>query len=1118
MAGSTPQFGYAYFDFGDTLDSPLNVRKEIERFTLIDRQLYGMSQIFGDGVVSGWEIKETNGLGVQILAGIGLYQGKALESIFPTSIEDLLPDSLLYVYAIPQPTTEQDRTVDFVVSPVQSTFGLLIGTVTTGATNIQSIDVTVRTQVGFRQIIAEEIAHHRHNGSSPKIDLTQEVQGSLPSSRMADIDASKVSGRLPASVLPTIDHSSLKNTGTLTHPQIDSVLNAIQKDNIALLGEVASVNLMKMIAHFKYLDVDVDKYFVNEMCIIPGVSPDTFIDFDNSTAVINKSSHCISGIPELPIDFASLNEIAADANHNNFQIVSIDWKTDTQFRDESSTLSNIAIGGGAKLSVDTVFDRVLEDFEGVVGKDVPSFSASLTDANTTHIIYDSSKAQGDTSGKFETINSRTAEFTKTFTQAQDWTAYDQLIVFVKNFTATHAGVTIRIMDDSDVEIASYILLTTDEITTQDNLNTGGFSKKQFDISTFARNKVKKIVMSTDSITNEQEAFFVDTIYLRSSEFLLPSGNIRFRKSTTAPVIFNSIDFEATIPAGTDIQVRVRVAASLNDLPNATFSSLLQSGESFAIVGTVCEIDITLLSNAAKTASPTLTSVTLNLLAPSTSSGLTIASAESWLRGTVLSNIDVVDTGNPADTVIQMKQTNVGNFYFVNESQVSELDPNGVPFVGINAQGMPMSPVQGETAIHPPTFSDDPYGLKRRDIRGLYKPLSVYRLDSGNYMIADTHNDRAMEITSDGTFVRGWGSHNYDTNADSLYALSSVYNPRLGVLFVTFSKTTDIRNFDFTKIRLIVGSSTELRLSNEADKLRFPDGTIITDRSPGTDGTNPPANLIGDTERILTVFLSEDKRKILDSTTSAVSCAISTNIKDRIECFIGDFTYFGSFGINRPIFANMSGEETVLIANASILSESSKVVKTFPIIEFTRRIGELVDGQPVPLGLTFTYDQLLFSDIMIGGLQVINSITADGQANRKLLIAGLKFNQEAAAAASADATAPADVFSVTLSPLDDKKMLLFTGVVRLVDMDSQLVSFEYQCSDGKYPSDAFIDDNGNVVVAESTFTSQGGRIVTLDVNGIGDGSTPPIIKLIEGGVYTKIWDIRNLKNNHIYVST
>jgi len=56
MARETPYFNLAFFDFGDDLTSPFTTTAEMNRFLLIDKQLYGLYSIFGNGVISGWEV------------------------------------------------------------------------------------------------------------------------------------------------------------------------------------------------------------------------------------------------------------------------------------------------------------------------------------------------------------------------------------------------------------------------------------------------------------------------------------------------------------------------------------------------------------------------------------------------------------------------------------------------------------------------------------------------------------------------------------------------------------------------------------------------------------------------------------------------------------------------------------------------------------------------------------------------------------------------------------------------------------------------------------------------------------------------------------------------------
>lgn len=1121
MAAATDNFLIAFFDFGDTLESPLNVQKEVDRFTLIDRQLFAMASIFGNGVIDGWDVVETDGLAVEISPGIGLIEGLAAETVFSEELSGLTPNTVTYVYIDKANTTPEDRSTRFLLSTTQLTTGLLLATVETSGLNIVSIDTTVREIVGFRQLVADAVANHRHGATcdtidpdnpiiqAPKIDLTQEVQGQLPVSRMADIDARIVKGgRLPPSVFPTLDHALLRNIGNLSHSQIDSIIQSIQRDNIALLGEVASINLMKLIIDRKYDNVEVDNYFENELAIIPGISADSQIDWDNTTANISLTDNCISGVPDLGGDVGDiLDEYGSDEyGGNDFEIVTIKWETDAQFN-EAVALTNLTIDDGVRLSVDTVSDRAIETFdEGTSGDAIPNYTGTLTETNTTQVVYDSSAAEGPLAARFEHVNSRTMEFNKTYPTPQDWSVYDQLIVFVKNSGVEHAAVYMALYDDEDTLLSTFSLLAQDEVTTVDNPDTEGYAKKTYDISTVERTAVTKLRIYTDIISNDSEAFYLDTIYLRTTQFLLPQGNMRLRYSTTAPVVFNSVDFDASIPSGTDVRVRVRVATSLEGLATATFTSLLNAGEVFSIAGTNIEIDITLLADADLVLTPEVTFVELAMLAPSNFSGLQIKTAAAWRRGKRLTNVTVSDEG-----VVTMTNANVGNFYFVNENQVSEVDPSLVPVVGVGSQYMPITPSQAQNAIDPPTEAEDPYHLLRRDTRGLYNPRSAYRLTNGNFIIADTGNDRVMEIQPDGTFERGYASHNWDYSAD-LYALTACYNPRLGVLFITLSKTTDIQNFNLEDISLLVGTSRILRLDNESDHSRSLKGDLLPPREGADQAT------VGRLDRTISVLLSQDKRTILDNTSDPVTVTIITDrnnnsVSAGIECFIGDYTYFGTFGINAPVYANYSQVDRILVANSSIMSSQDSIQVTPSVIEFTIEIGETVEGEALPLGLTFSYEDIYFSDIMLGSIYYVESATEEGVLTRQLLLAGLKRESGPAASSSSSSGTGGN-----LPPLDDKKMELFTGIVKLVDMDSGLAQFQYICPDGMFPSDAYIDANGYVVVAESTFTPQAGRIVTLNPAGIGDGKTPPIIRLIEGGMFTKVWDVRQLEDDHIFVST
>lgn len=166
--GQTEYFGLSFFDFGDELDSPTNVQKEINRFTLIDKQLYANASIFGNGVITGWDITESTNLSITISPGVGLINSIAAETDFPENLNDLPENSTFYVYVQLTPQSLENRTVTFnySIEADSDVDKLLLAQITTGSLNIESIDTSVRTLIGFKKIVQEELAKLR-----PVIDL-----------------------------------------------------------------------------------------------------------------------------------------------------------------------------------------------------------------------------------------------------------------------------------------------------------------------------------------------------------------------------------------------------------------------------------------------------------------------------------------------------------------------------------------------------------------------------------------------------------------------------------------------------------------------------------------------------------------------------------------------------------------------------------------------------------------------------------------------------------------------------------------------------------------------------------------------------------------------------------
>ena len=266
--GQTRYYNLAYFDFGDRLNSSINVKKEIDRFVVIDKQLYGMYNIFGNGVIDGFNVSDAgfqgeDGISVNISQGTGIINFIAAQNEVPGTVNGLPPNSVVEIYAEIVGSTYLDRGVVFSYSELPVPGAIKIALVSTGADNIVFIDNSVRDLIGFEEIIQEAIDAHKHRGTPSKIDLVEEVRNQLPGSRLEGIDASKVvSGRFDVDRIPLVDHNDLEHNGMLTHAALDSFVRTFSQNNKELLGEINSVNLLKMIIFHKYKDVNVDEYFI----------------------------------------------------------------------------------------------------------------------------------------------------------------------------------------------------------------------------------------------------------------------------------------------------------------------------------------------------------------------------------------------------------------------------------------------------------------------------------------------------------------------------------------------------------------------------------------------------------------------------------------------------------------------------------------------------------------------------------------------------------------------------------------------------------------------------------------------------------------------------------------
>jgi len=309
MAGNTPWYHLAFFDFGDRLDAQINVQREVDRFISIDKQLYGLYNVFGNGVINGWEVynngfSTNDGISIGITTGRGIINYIASQTVVPQYLIGLVPNSTLYIYAALRGSTVSNRYVSFIVSSTDSdqinvgSLLIKIAEVVTGENGVSTIDNTVKTYIDFEQSILNAINVHKHRGTPSKIDLTREVKNQLPGARIEGFDASSItSGRLPEDRIPVINHLDLDNAGILTHSQIDTMINELTGTSVYLFGSVATTDFLKQTTFLKYMYPTVDKYFFNELCIIPGISASSQADYVYTTAFIDRTLHRVIGLP-----------------------------------------------------------------------------------------------------------------------------------------------------------------------------------------------------------------------------------------------------------------------------------------------------------------------------------------------------------------------------------------------------------------------------------------------------------------------------------------------------------------------------------------------------------------------------------------------------------------------------------------------------------------------------------------------------------------------------------------------------------------------------------------------------------------------------------------------------
>ena len=971
MSGKTANFGLGYFDFKDPLDSALSVQVEVHRFLTIDSQLFGLYSIFGKGVVTGLEVIISTDIEIpfalMIKPGVFFLLGRSVELPSVYTIENIPSNSQFYVFVnfTRSLNTLMTPSVSISLYPIMEN-SVRLAAVVTGSGTISSIDLSFKDEISFRQLIINEIAKHKHRGEPDRIDLSREVKNALPGARISDLDTAKIKkGVFKKERIPKLNHNDLKNKGFISHAGLESFVRTIPDINRQLFGEVASVNLMRQNLFNIKKTPELASEIVNTIAIVPGITNNGLIDFDNSTAIINTNSGCITGEPEeastrSSIKYETLGALQSYTNKENITFSNPnpippsgsgdiipppfgDASTDGQARISSIVTSFNFVGGGGDGTV-----GFRDSFENPNNNNTafPGLFISteeIASSTTYSAVPDQTlRTNGIFSVKFRGGKKEKLLFKRSVVINKNWSEYARINIDVRCKSASHSPVYFYFynknqagqLEQSDI----YTLLSTDELTSNSDASQQDFITKTFDIIADSRNQVEIIVFEVADVEADF-VFNVDNVVVSGfittdgggqsfiSQSYFPAGVLLYRYVSSNLINLNSLFYDVTIPDGTSIEFRYRIGNNEISIIQEPFSEPILSEQYIGSVGGVIDIQINFKAKAETddngnpfyVETPILKGFVLQISSSGEYAGFNVSTVDQWLNGKG-ENIKIVGTFGNLGSLTIRTPLEIKNYYYATQSTVQKANSNFVSYFGYSGSFLLLSPNQAiEIAA-----SD---GRK-----GLDTPVSVSRLSNKNLLICDTYNDRVLEVDNLGNLIKGFGSH-YAMSTDGFFPIATIFNPRTGILQILFNTEFDVdpNTFSMSSIRLYSGSiSSSLSILDKIEDL-------------------------GITKRILNIKLSSSKVDFIQGSSSQVfvkltpsgfnqSSGFTTSETfrrlyslDGLELFVGDFSYISN--IHHPVCASKSYNGNWWIANSTILFDRLRAGLRNDNDEFFVEIGK-----------------------------------------------------------------------------------------------------------------------------------------------------------------------------------
>jgi len=915
---------YRFFYLTEGVNTGSVVHEEFKRWQAVETQMFQLYSLFGNGILTGWEIEGTSaGNVIAVTPGsghVGYKSTMTVDNVFVTLEVPpglTVPDTGIkyIIYGSETATSNVDRSIDFfastnvldysdynstvrdsqdfeispggliiigeiVMKPVTNSSGTIIGY------NLDDATYELRDEIGLFDNLSKFIKDHVHIGGANnpgKIDLMRHVTGKLSADHIyGDLSADLITkGTLSPDRQAKFSHSELAGSGVLSHAQIEAIILALDLQTDHYLGDIAIANLLKLVLMLKHVFVQIDETLLNLIAFVPGITTSNWIDdSEYMTAVIDTTGQRILGILATPSgsDFVTWNTL------QDFEQARDAYNLDISDYPDEYENSLDTVTRSSNITVQSDGTVTLEKNPSVNAVQRASDTEDWVSA--VQVVQNDSFGQGDNFG----VSANVGYFVlKLFRLAgsnsyksQDWRGSTKLEFLFKlegEDNINHGDIRFFLVDavppdfNEDaveaVELSgssnSKIIVPEGVLILEDGLLTDGWQFVQIDLTQFDDlSRVAGVGFYATTATGWQvgESFEFDiqqpeynqmkteisdilkdedpgtdiVMYRYNDLTYATTGYLKFRFSPNQAATWDFIDYEATIPDYSgSVLPKVGVTTKAANTEAGLLLSLSHDIAPYGPDPTIFTVDedntrwiemtVTLTSSDDRMVSPIFESLILYYTASVESNQHSWSTLEEWQDYVSLSNIQLTDDPSGPDSISLEDYSNVNIKYYVEGNAIKVLDDDNLEIDAHaeNGTSLPKSPIQA--------FFKESSGL-------LHPSYIKKQEDDDMWLIADTGNDRIVEMASDGTPYRILQGNSYLglINRD-LVALTASYNTRLGQVTVCFSQNLQLSALNLEKISIVSTDGTnEMRLGDETKASARMLGSALIQNIEALDGT------------------------------------------------------------------------------------------------------------------------------------------------------------------------------------------------------------------------------------------------------------------------------------------